>query len=206
MKFDLETRTIENIDIANFIDNAAKVENNTSDTAYLLNYKSPEVLGNNLLVPNVSFMGDIYSLPAPVSAFVENGWEVTESKPIGAGSYDLWGITMTRDGVTATFGVRNFSKYQVDARDAAVDTLMYSTYSEYYRDDLEMILPCNIKIGTPHSELKSILSEYEGFTMNEGNTNYNYIEIVDDITISIMVSKKTETVYSVLVDNESWDY
>lgn len=206
LKFNSETRVIEEIDVYNFVDNAEGVENNASDTSYLLNYKAPASLGNNILTPNVYFMGDLYSLPAPVSKFIEDGWKIVESKSIGAGSEDLWGITMTRNGVTATFGVRNFSKYQVDAKDAAIYTLSYSIYNEHYEENLEMILPGNIKIGTSHSELKAILSEYEGFTMNEGNTNYNYVEVVDDITISIMVSKETETVYGMSIGNKSWNY
>lgn len=206
LEFDKETRVIKSINIVNFIETAEVVDDNSSDTGYLSNYKSPDILTNDLLSGNVSFMGDLYTLPAPVSSFVDNGWEVTESKSIGAGSHDLYGITMTRDGVIATFGVWNFSKYQVDAKDAAIYTLTYGIYDEIYKDDLEMILPCNIKIGTSHSELKVILSEYEGFTMNEGNTNYNYIEVVDDITISISVSKETETVYAVSISNTAWNY
>jgi hypothetical protein len=38
------------------------------------NYKSPSVLGNDLLAFNVKYDGILYKLPAPISEFAKNGW------------------------------------------------------------------------------------------------------------------------------------
>lgn len=42
------------------------------------NYQTPAALGSDFMDPEVEFMGNLYRLPAPVSAFLDNGWEMKD--------------------------------------------------------------------------------------------------------------------------------
>lgn len=195
--FDEETEKITRISIVNFIE-TENAENNNSDTAYLSKYKAPTVLGNDPKSFNVSIMGDLYNLPAPVSEFEKNGWEIIESSDVGAGTYKTEGITMRKDGITAKFGVYNFSTLQVDAGNATVyevDT------DEYEQKGIDLILPGNIRIGTIKTDVEKVLKNSVDFSKEENETSTSYIlnkreELVhiwlseDDVVSSITVIHK----------------
>ena len=44
----------------------------------MTNYQTPAALGSDFMDPEVEFMGNLYRLPAPVSAFLDNGWEMKD--------------------------------------------------------------------------------------------------------------------------------
>jgi hypothetical protein len=48
------------------------------------NYTAPAALGDDLSSFNVEIYGDLYRIPAPVSAFIDNGWELVRDS--------FWGI------------------------------------------------------------------------------------------------------------------
>lgn len=169
--FDSETKQITNISMVNFV-KIEDVANDNSDIEYLSKYVAPNSLGNDLKSFNVSIMGNLYTLPAPVNEFTKNGWEIIESCDVGAGTYVDDGITMKKNGVTAKFGVYNFSTLQVDAKDA---TVFEVNTDEYDYKDIDLILPGNIKIGTTKEELEKALENSNDFSKEETETSTTYL-------------------------------
>ena len=66
-----EENTLLQVDIRNFQEpedfDKGSVSAEVPDI--VANYKAPTALGGDYMEPAVEFMGDLYSLPAPVSAF-----------------------------------------------------------------------------------------------------------------------------------------
>lgn len=184
--FDKETEEIISINMVNFI-KTETVENDSADTEYLSKYKAPSSLGNNPTSFNVSIMGDLYTLPAPVSEFEKNGWQIIESGSVGAGTYVDEGITMQKDGVTAKFGVYNFSSLQVDAKNA---TVFEVDTDEYEYKDINLILPGNIKLGTPKADVEKMLGKSDDFSKEENEFGTNYLLNGRERYIHIGLSEK----------------
>ena len=194
MRFDSKTKVIQNINMVNFI-KTETVENDNSDTTYLSNYKAPSSLGNDPNSFNVSIMGDLYTLPAPVSEFEKNGWEIIESCDVGAGTYVDEGITMKKNDITAKFGVYNFGSLQVDAKNA---TIFEVNTDEYEFKDIDLILPGNIRIGTTKADVEKILGKYDDFSKEETETSTTYLLNGRERYIHIWLSEK-DTVSSITV-------
>lgn len=193
MEFDGETEKISRINIVNFVE-TEKAENDNSDTAYLSNYKAPMSLGNEPNNFNVSVMGDLYNLPAPVSEFQKNGWEIVKSCDVGAGTYSQESLVMKKNGVTAEFGVYNFSKNQVDAADAAVYKIDVSSYEN---KDVKLELPSSISLGTSAADVEKALKNYSDFEKENSvnnSTTYRKNERQSMISIYLDDSRTVESI------------
>lgn len=141
-------------------------------------------------------MGDPYTLPASVSEFTKNGWEVVESSVVGSGMYVSEGITMKKDGVTAKFDVYNFSNLQVDAKNASI----YKVNDSNWRSTkINLVLPGNIKLGSKKAEVEKLLGNSTAFTKEGNYDGYTYLlnggeeyvkiwfsgDVVADITVYV---------------------
>ncbi len=192
--FNKETEKISCINMVNFIETENAV-NDSSDTAYLSKYIAPTSLGDDPNSFNVSIMGDLYTLPAPVREFSKNGWEIIESSYVGAGTYVDEGITMKKNGVTAKFGVFNFSKNQVDAKDATIYKIDVDNYNQ---KDIDLILSGNISLGTSKSAVEKSLNKISGFASEElptDGTVYQNIQQKSQIGIHIFESGTVESIH-----------
>lgn len=75
-----------------YTDNPVEPEGYTvSDAVHVENdYKKPTELGDEITDMTVIFDGDLYALPVPVSAFIDNGWQIVgESPTVSEGFYLL---------------------------------------------------------------------------------------------------------------------
>lgn len=93
-------------------------------------YQAPEKLGANIEDRTVMFGGDLYSLPAPLSAFIENGWETSEANQTVSGNGILH-VNLKRNGTEIRLTVNNYSENGCTASAAYVEKLssndLYST-------------------------------------------------------------------------------
>lgn len=188
MSFSVDTKQLVSLVMANYKEEEA-VDSN-ADTEYLQDYDAPEVLGDDLLSWNVQLMGDVYTLPAPVSAFTENGWEIILAQSVKAGSDLDQGIIMQKDGVVVGFSVFNFSDYQTNAADATVYKLSQMGDATGTWRDMQLVLPGNISIGMTEDVFLNILEKnaavkeafsvdvYEGYFGGVTNT-YEYADSFD---------------------------
>ena len=66
------------ITLVNFNQEEAEPEISTGTLDIVKNYKAPKELGNDIQASIIKYDGVLYQLPAPISVFLENGWECAE--------------------------------------------------------------------------------------------------------------------------------
>lgn len=71
-------------------------------------YRVPNALSSDIEDRIVLFAGNLYSLPAPLSAFIENGWETTEANETVSGNGILF-LYLKRNDVEFHVTVHNYS-------------------------------------------------------------------------------------------------
>ncbi len=212
MSFSMETKQLESLVIANYVE-----EEKTSgkeDIQYLKAYKAPEKLGEKLFSWNVQLLGDVYTLPAPVSSFTENGWEIVLAQNVKAGKDLDKGIIMQKDGVIAEFSVFNFSEYQTNAANATVYKVTQQRSEIDTWSDLQLILPGNISIGMTEEDFLKFIEKdaevKEAFSVNEYE-NYDGTKTVtyqysDSMTASMEFRFVDGELSSITVFNENCQY
>jgi len=142
-------------------------------------YSAPSELGNDLTSFNVEIEGNLYRLPAPVSAFLDNGWEITKKEvdTIAANSNSSMSITITKNNKNCTVGLINYSD-EVQTVEACY---VYNINSKFYNIlgealcDIDPVLPGGVTIGTSESEMKDIYK-----SLLEKETLYNSLRIRED--------------------------
>ncbi len=154
-----ESGVVEEAEVRNFVAdeeaNAAAAALVTDEpTEGVLAYEAPEELGEDPMGFTVEYAGDLYQLPAPVSAFVENGWTVQEelSDAIVSG-YDYGWLTMLKDNQQFRCMVTNYDPNAVKVTNCFVTEVESDTYGP----DLPLTLPGGAKDGMSEAELTAWL-------------------------------------------------
>ncbi len=133
-------------------------------------YTAPETLGEDLSKPYVSIEDNLYELPAPVCAFLDNGWSIVEEGSHeavvakGAGT-----VTLEKDGTRITSDVINYADTAVYVENCFVTTV-YVDLEE--NENGMMSIPNGICIHMPSSELETILKGVRYTETNDGRFVY----------------------------------
>ena len=187
--------------------NFVKLSSDATETSavypdYLNDYVAPTELGTDLTSGIISIDGDLYQLPAPVSAFLDNGWSFTKLPGyVVAGGYGY--VDMERNGLELSVRVMNFSDFQTRPENCAVYSVSFSDY-----DDQLLQLPLDLTIGSTLTQVQSAVTDqftvYEGY----GGTDFTYSEYTSerDFTLSISVSADTGTVDWIVIQAWTWDH
>ena len=131
-------------------------------------YKAPDALGSDMLDTAVEYMGDLYSLPAPVSAFTANGWEIqnAEDTPYVEGN-GLAFIDMMKNNQSIHFSVYNETENATALENCFVRELSFATYDP---ESIAMKLSGDITLGADKAELIKMADE-KGY-ISEENDDY----------------------------------
>ena len=131
-------------------------------------YKAPDALGSDMLDTAVEYMGDLYSLPAPVSAFTANGWEIqnAEDTPYVEGN-GLAFIDMMKNNQSIHFSVYNETENATALENCFVRELSFATYD---LESIAMQLSGDITLGADKAELIKMADE-KGY-ISEENDDY----------------------------------
>ena len=156
---------VDEIDVYSFvqiesdkISNAAQVSDKITDKEK--NYKVPTELGNDILSFNVEIEGDLYRLPAPVSAFLENGWKfndddggrpdvATTGKP-----FDILAAEQRESGFDLLKGEKsiNVELFNYGDSNMAIEKCFVVKISFHRSGEIAFKLSGGITIGTPINE------------------------------------------------------
>lgn len=169
---------------------------------YLNDYVAPTELGTDLTSGIISIDGDLYRLPAPVSAFLDNGWSFTQLPGyVVAGGYDY--ADMERNGLQLSVRVMNFSDFQTIPENCAVYSVSFSDY-----DDQLLQLPQDLTIGSTLAQVQSAVTDQFTVYEGSGDTDFTYSEYTSerDFTLSISVSADTGTVDWIVIQAWTWDH
>lgn len=164
-----ETGFLNEVDLRNFIADkeanaAAAAEVSDEPTEAVLAYEAPAELGDDPLSFTVEFAGDLYQLPAPVSAFVENGWTIKpdNTESVVASGNSGW-VTMMKDNQEFRTLARN-----VDKNAAVIENCFIRDIEANVNDcNVSLTVPSGITIGMSKDELLSVLESFDGIKYEE---------------------------------------
>lgn len=171
-----ETGTLLEVEMTNFVEpeNFDRGTVSTETPPIVADYQAPTAPGEDILDPVVEFMGDFYQLPAPVSAFVANGWEIQD---VEEGAFAEGGglefIDMMKDNQTVHFSVYNLTENAVTLENCFVTELKFGTYDP---EVLDLKIAGNVTLGASKDELKA-MAEEKGYICEEDG---DYLEICRD--------------------------
>ncbi|MBQ3045221.1 MAG: toll/interleukin-1 receptor domain-containing protein [Clostridia bacterium] len=172
-------------------------ETNTDVPEYLSTYVAPTELGGDINSGVIEIDKKLYRLPAPVSEFVDDGWEITD-KPdaiISSGNYNA---TLKKDGKSISVTLKNLSDYQTVAENCAVISVR-----------IESGVSASLA-GGPYIGCSKSLADIVGdeFDVSKLSSYYHYTYSKYDpyIDASFMVDKESQEVTTVNLYRSEWDY
>ncbi|MCF0134032.1 MAG: hypothetical protein HUJ72_09220 [Blautia sp.] len=129
-------------------------------------YQAPAALGN-FMEAAVEFCGDLYTLPCPASAFVENGWELKTdgTEYVGGGGFQI--AEMTRDNQTVRIYLNNYVDNAVAPQNCFVEEL---SASEFDGGAITLKVSGGFEVGSSVEELKTMATE-NGYEYEEDGNN-----------------------------------
>lgn len=179
--FDAENGGVLNdIDIQNLVapEDFEAGEVDDSVPAIVSEYEAPTEVGDDLLDYKISFAGDLYELPAPVSAFIDNGWTVVEDETeTTIAGRDSGKVTLMKDNQTFWSYVRNYSENATSYTNCFITTV--SANVNDCNVDLEAAN--GIKMGMSQADLEKAL---EGYTYEKEETSYVYYDVSDEESLT----------------------
>lgn len=165
-----DTGVLQEIEIRNMIELEGG-DNSVDPTVpeAVKNYKEPTELGDDLYVYNIEIEGNLYTLPCPVSALLENGFTIKESASemeIGAGSYG-W-IELVYNNQSYTCYVDNYADYATIAENC----FLTSFESDEYYANFDVTIPGDIKRGDTEKELLDVIKDFNYEEETSGDYTY----------------------------------
>lgn len=185
------------------IKNFVAIENESTETStqapsYLSGYNAPSALGYDITSATVSIDGELYQLPAPVSAFVNNGWEIIEMPYfVAAGKTD--NVTISRSGKKITLHIKNYSDYQTTALNCAVYAVAISS-----EDGVSVELPGGLTFSSTKANVDAAASSDLRYYDQTSNHFWSYSK--NGRSVEITVDKSTNKISKIRVIDEIWSY
>ena len=165
-----DDNTLKEVDMRNFEEPEDYDKGTVSDEVpdIVTSYETPTALGDDMMDTAVEYMGDLYSLPAPVSAFTANGWEIqdAEDTPYVEGGGIAF-IDMMKNNQSIHFSVYNEIENATALENCFVRELSFATYDP---ESIAMKLSGDITLGADKTELIKMADE-KGY-ISEENDDY----------------------------------
>lgn len=195
------TTKYNSISIRNYVSDESDVtETSTEVPEYLATYVVPTELGNDIMSGNIEVEGDVYCLPAPVSAFIDNGWSITQqSGGIGSGNTDS--IRLERNGKRLYLFIINYSFYQTTPENCAVYRISVND-----NEKISLKLPGDISFNSTKADVEKYVSDEFSYYKGSSSYNYSYNNYNIGFSLSINVNDETEKVSYISLSCENWDY
>ncbi len=173
-----KTDLLENIRIENFAEPAGyeKGETVTEMPQHVLDYTRPESLNESLTGREIELDGIAYTLPVPVRALVEDGWEIVEKESDAQIQAQYYGwVTLKKGDAVFTQIVTNSEDYAVSAEDCWIETIQIGEDAV----NVPGRLPGGLEVGMSEKKLQRTLENQEmpyTVTEEEGQVLYVYNE------------------------------
>lgn len=168
-----ETNVLSDIQIRNMVE-LEGADNSIDATVpdVVKDYKAPTSIGADLYSFDVEFEGNFYTLPAPVSVFLDNGFTINENgsnMEIGAGSTG-W-VELKHNNQTLRALVNNYADYATVVQNCFVTSIEANDYSAKF----DLTIPGNITLGSSEDDVKKAVENVncEVETTDYGNTYYD---------------------------------
>jgi len=178
--------TLMSIEVERFVkpEGFQESEINTSDVPAITQaYQAPTEISGNLLDYTIEYDGAIYKLPAPVSQFIANGWEIDRDNSEATIDGQSSGkVTLKKNGQEFWTYVRNYDKNATIIENCFVTELEVSIY----KADVSMKLSNGIEKGADEGILESALNGYTVEKKEE--SSYTEYVVKDDRSLTYHVN------------------
>ncbi|MBE6782392.1 MAG: hypothetical protein E7536_00065 [Ruminococcaceae bacterium] len=193
------------IQLKNFVESDDDETTTSTETPdYLGEYKAPTSMGSDIKSSVVKIEGDLYQLPAPVSVFLDNGWEIVQqSGDVVAGGSDY--IYVEKNGKEIELYITNYSDYQTTVENCAVYKVDVDNYENV---DISIgSASDSVSIGTKKADVVALVGDEFDYYNGTYNQTYSYSEYSSrDFMVSIDVDKESGKVSGISVSCRTWDY
>ncbi len=168
---------------------------------FVTQYQAPTELGDDLSSCIAEIDGKLYKIPAPVSAFLENGWKLSYNgnSEVIAGRDTGYGYYLTKDNQKFGISVRNY--------DDNATTVENCFVTEIYNDNFSTVIPVNLQKGVTfnmntadlESALEGTLYEKEEYSTLNSYFIPSYDEQYHGITIT--VDKEEDKIIKISIEH-----
>ncbi len=144
-------------------------EDDDEDSSGLSEKEIKKKLGDSVDTCKVGIEDAVYELPAKVSEFEKNGWEIDEANSNEFLDAERLGHLILQKGSKYLYlGVENFDDYTIEAADAAVTSIAV-------QDDFgtEMYLAGGLKSSMKHDEIKDTVEDLDDVFEYDEDSYYN---------------------------------
>lgn len=179
-----DSNVLKNVEIRNFEEPEGFVHGEVSKEVpeVVTNYKKPKALTDDFTDPIVEYFGNLYRLPAPVSAFTANGWKIeNESEDDYVVGDGFAAINMSKDNQSVRFYLYNYSHNATTYENCLVRELGFYTYDNAA---INMKLSGGVVLGANADELMAAAKENEYYVDDKMEDGYLTIAKNDDVKYS----------------------
>ena len=160
-----DDNTFKKVVIQNFVEPEGYDKGSVSDDVpdIVTAYTAPSALSDDIMAPQVEFCGDLYTLPAPVTAFLANGWtmvDVADDDYVAGGESES--IKMMKNNQTAYFYLRNMTENATSVQNCMVKQLEASNLNEA----VTLKTSGGLTVGSKRADIKA-LAEAKGYLVSE---------------------------------------
>lgn len=157
-------------------------------------YKAPEALGDDYTTFNVRYAGDLYTLPAPVSAFVENGWKIMDNTVTVPARSTKVGFSITKNNQNYRAIIRNYS----DTVQPAENTFIVKVSSSDYGPKVDIELPGGITMDSKRDDIIAAYGEPDKTDDSASHDYYTYGSYSE--SLSFTIEKETDRIITIELD------
>lgn len=198
---------ITDIYMMNYAASEQDLEINQETPDIVSSYVTPEKMGTNIQKPLLKYDGVYYSLPAPVAAFMDNGWsfEADEYDAVAAGK--TCKMYLTKGSYRVQVQVTNYTE-QVQYLENCFVTWI-QTNKTASATDIAMMLPSEIKTGMTEAEVLETLGDVSYKKDETSNENYILYKVIYENNtgkILLYISKDNATLERIVAKNQPEEY
>ena len=197
-----EDRKFSTVSVENFVATESdNTETNTEKPAYLAEYKKPAELGTDFGAGTVKIQGDLYQLPAPISAFTDNGWKIIQ-RPDSVKSGNTETVQVERNGLKIFLTVMNFADYQTTPENCAVSGINIDS-----TEGVDVEFPNGITFDSKKSDVEAVVTDEFSYYKGSYRYNWTYSDYDSrDYYIDIAVDIDTNKVSRLIISCKTWNY
>lgn len=162
-----------------------------------LDYVAPSELGDDLLSFIVSYDGDLYQLPAPISAFEQNGYSYKGARSDSIAANDSVRVELMRNNQSVAFYASNNTDVAILPQNGTINSIDASGLES----EPVLILPGGIKRGMPREEMEALIKNlpFEKKASSDKYDCYSYYDSDSKNRIYIYVVNESNLVGEVEV-------
>jgi len=194
-----DTGLVTEIQMTNFIERQ-QVEFDGTLPEIAQGYVAPTALGSDWTIGIVELNGDLYQLPAPVGAFLANGWElVSDNEMLPAGNTRVMRDIRSGNQVMRA-NIKNYDRVEQPLVDGFVTTVEFSHH--FWVGNIA--LPGGITENSTYDEVMAVFGEYR---RREESGSFTFYEFGDSLRERVNVAFRNEdgSIHSISMEHDLRD-